>query len=147
MVRIRTRTRYNLGPKGTIILFSLFGILFLIIGISMLSKTVKMANRGISVAAQVSNVKVSKSSNSTSYTPEVTFKTLAGDTVSVTLNKSTNRPAHSVGDKVNIIYLEDDPKTIIVDSFFDKYGFPIIFIVAGIICLFIGVGRILSPKH
>lgn len=147
MVRVRTRTQVHLGRRGTIILCSFLGVILLLIGISLMSKTIKMTNRGITVEAQVSNIKVSRTSKTTSYTPEVKFKTLTGDTVSVSLNKYTGRSPYSVGDNVSIIYLQDDPKTIILDSFFNKYGFPVIFIVVGILCLFIGAVKIISPKH
>jgi len=148
MVRVRTRTQVHLGRKGTIMLCSFLGIILLLIGISMMSRTVKFSNRGVSVETKVSDIKVSKSSKSTSYTPHVTFDTLDGETVSVSLNvKYTNRSPYSVGDKVKIIYLQEDPKTVVIDSFFSKYAFPVIFIAAGIICLFVGVVKIISPKH
>ncbi|NLG88069.1 MAG: DUF3592 domain-containing protein [Clostridiaceae bacterium] len=147
MVTVRTTTKVHLGRRGTIILCSLLGILLLIIGISLMSRSVKFSNRGVSVEARVSDIKVSKSSKSTSYTPHVTFDTLDGETVSVSLNvRYTNRSPYSVGDKVKIIYLQEDPTTVIMDSFFSKYGLPVIFILAGIVCLFIGAVRLISPK-
>ncbi|NLM28347.1 MAG: DUF3592 domain-containing protein [Clostridiaceae bacterium] len=147
MVRVTTRTKFHLGRRGTIVLCAILGIALILIGIGLLSRSAKFSNKGVSVEAKVSDIKVSKSSKSTTYTPHVTFDTLDGKTVSVSLNvKSTNRSSYSVGDKVKIIYLQEDPTTVIMDSFFNKYGFPVLFIMGGILCLFLGVKRIISPR-
>ena len=51
----------------------------------------------------------------------------------------SNPNAYKVGDKINIIYSGPDPKNFIFDKFFDKYGFPVIFIFAGALCLFLEI--------
>ncbi|MGE5614980.1 MAG: DUF3592 domain-containing protein [Bacillota bacterium] len=137
-MRIRTRTGIHLGRKGTFFLCLLLGIALLLAGIGLLSRTNRIINNGISVEAQVTNVKVSRSGKNTYYTPEIRFATSEGKTVNTTLNKTTGSPAYSVGDKVRIIYSKDNPNDILVDSFFNKYGFPVIFIMAGFIVLIVG---------
>lgn len=139
MVTVKTRTKLHLGRRGTIILCSLLGIVLLLVGANLLSKTVKVTSNGISAEAQVTNIKINRICKKTNYTPEIKFTTTNGKTVNVQLEKSTGSPAYSVGDKVSIIYSQDDPKEVLVDSFFSKYGFPIVFIVAGIISLLAGV--------
>lgn len=139
MATVRTRIKIHLGRKGTIILCSLLGIALLLAGISLLSKSIKMINDGISAEAQVINVKTNRIGRKTNYTPEIRFATSEGETVNAQLDKTTGSPAYSIGDKVSIIYSQDDPKEVLVDSIFNKYGFPIIFIAAGALSLLIGV--------
>ena len=139
MITVKTRTKFHLGRRGTIILCFLLGIALLLAGISLLSKSIEITNNGISVEAQVTNIKTNRIGKKTNYIPEIRFTTPKGETVNVQLEKSTRPPAYSVGDKVSIIYSQDNPKEVLVDSIFNKYGFPIIFIAAGIISLLVGV--------
>lgn len=143
MATIRTRARIHLGRKGTILLCLLLGIALLLVGISLLSKSKRIINNGISVEAQVINVKVNRIGKNTYYTPEIRFTTLKGETANAKLDKTSKSPAYSSGDKVGIIYSKDDPNEILVDSFFNKYGFPTIFIVVGAISLLIGLLKII----
>jgi NADH:ubiquinone oxidoreductase subunit 6 (subunit J) len=143
MITVRTRTKFHLGRRGTIILCAILGIVLLLAGINLLSRSIKITNNGISVEAQVTNVKTKRIGRKTSYTPEIRFTTSRGETVNVQLQKSTGSPAYSVGDKVSIIYSQDDPKKVLVDTVFNKYGFPIIFMATGIISLLIGVLKII----
>jgi len=140
-MRIRTRTKIHLGRKGTVLLCFLLGIAFLLIGISVLSRSKRIINNGISVEAQVVNVKVSRMSKKTYYEPEIGFTSLNGETIHAKLGKTSGSPAYSAGDKVKIIYSKDNPNEIIVDSFFSKYGFPVIFIAAGALLLLIGLSK------
>lgn len=143
MITVKTKTKFHLSRRGTIILCSLLGIMLLLVGANLFSKTVKITNSGISVEAQVTNIKTSRIGKKTNYTPEIRFTTSKGETINVQLDKTTRPPAYSVGDKVSIIYSQDDPKEVLVDSIFNKYGFPIIFIAGGIICLLVGVFKVI----
>lgn len=143
MITVRTRTKFHLGRKGTIILCSFLGIVFLLVGINLLSKSIKLSSDGISVQAQVTDVKTSRIGKNTYYTPEIRFTTPDGETVKVQLDKTTRAPAYSVGNKVGIIYSQDNPQKVLVDSFFNKYGFPVIFIMAGVITLLVAVLRVI----
>jgi len=135
MVTIRTRTKFNLGRRGSVILFLLMGILFLAMGAYSLSNTIRIINNGISVEAQVTNIKTKRSSNKTYYTPEIKFTTNKGEVVNTMLDISSSSRDYSVGDRISIIYSKDAPKDVILDTAFNKYGFPIILIGAGVISL------------
>lgn len=124
MVRVRTRTKFHLGRRGTIVLLFLLGISLLAIGTGLLSRFVKLTNRGVSVEAQVTDIKVTRIAKTTKYIPRISFETLEGETVSIELGINyTSPPSFSKGDKIKIIYLQDDPKTVIMDSFFDNTAF------------------------
>jgi hypothetical protein len=146
MITVKTKTKFHLGRRGTIILCSLLGIALLLVGINLLSKSIEIINNGISVEAQVINIKTNRIGKKISYTPEIRFITQEGETVNAQLEKSTGHPFYSVGDKVSIIYSQDDPKEVLVDSVFHKYGFPIIFIAASIISLLLP-SRLLSKAN
>jgi hypothetical protein len=143
MATIRTRTRVHLGRKGTILVCLLLGIVFLLIGISVLSRNNKIINNGVSVEAQVVNVNVNRMNKKTYYEPEIRFATVNGETVNAKLNETSGSSPYSVGDKVKIIYSKDNPNKIIVDSFFSKYGFPVIFITAGALLIIIGLLKVI----
>jgi|LSQX01.2.fsa_nt_gb hypothetical protein len=136
-MKVKTRTKLHLGRRVTTILCFLLVIALLLAGINLLFRSIEITSNGISVEAEVINIKTKRIGQKISYTPEISFTTQRGENVRVQLAKSTNYPVYSIGDKVGIIYSQVDPKEVLVDSIFNKYGFPMIFIVVGVLCLFL----------
>lgn len=147
-MEIITRTKFHLGRRGSIIMFFLVGVLFLAVGIYLLSNTARMSSNGLSTQAEVVNIKATHNSKKKiEYTPEIRFTTAEGERVNTKLDKTTRPPAYSVGDEVKIIYTKDKPTDILVDSVFNRYAFPALFVILGIVSLFAGVFEVIRGRQ
>lgn len=105
------------------------GVVFVIIGASMLSNRAEFKKTGIPVTATVTNVIAHKSSDSTTFRPELEFQTKDGRTIQVIHSTGSNPPRYKVGDKVEIYYSPELPENIMLES--ESLIFPWIFIILG----------------
>jgi len=139
MVAIRIQTRMNFW-FGFIFLL-IMSVLFSLIGISFLSSNMDMVKNGTYAKATVIELVKHTSSKSTTYYPVIEYKTSTGELIRTQSSSGTgsNPNAYKAGDKINIIYSKSDPNKFIFDKFFNKYGFPVIFIFAGILCLLLEI--------
>jgi hypothetical protein len=132
------------GKKNTvfaIVIMIIMGVVFLTAGIYTLSSRINLSKNGISAVGRVVKVNRHHSSKNTTYRPVVEFTTSSGEKIQVEYPNGTNPPKYSVGDRVTVRYLENNPKNFLIDSTFEVYIFPIIFISIGaliiLLCLFL----------
>jgi len=148
---MRTRVVYRNKPTSiiSIVLLVLSGTLFLIIGAIVLSNRMSLAKNGIAVEATVIGLEEhyskragtqNKNKTTLTYRPKIEFTTSDGQKIRLVYPNGSNPPQYSIGDKINIIYSEDNPENIVIDSKFQIYIFPIIFVVLGAVLLISGIG-------
>lgn len=119
------------------------GVIFLLIGLNMRSNYKKFKETGIQAEATVINIISHRSSDSTTFRPEIEFTTKDGKNIQIIHTTGSNPPQYSVGEKVNIYYAPDNPYNIIIDSKSEQI-FPLIFIIIGGLCCLIFPGALLG---
>jgi hypothetical protein len=114
-------------------------LVFITIGVFLLKSNIELANKGIKTEASVIDYRRDISGKSVVYKPVVEFTLTNGETIqSISDTGSSGRP-YDIGQKIGIIYMEGDPDNFVIDSFFQVYGFPGIFALAGCLVLFLAI--------
>lgn len=134
---IRMRKRSNSFLLG-FVLFLIASVLFCGIGYYMLSGNLKMIRNGVRSSATVvemtKHTSQSSKKKSVTYRPVVEYVTDSGEIIRTEYSSgSSNRSAYRIGQQIGIYYSKDDPYNFLIDKFFDKYGFPAIFLLAGVV--------------
>lgn len=62
------------------------------------------------------------SSSSYTYAPKVHFNTQQGQTITFITSSSSNPPSYHIDEKVEILYLADQPSTAKINGYFDLWG-------------------------
>lgn len=126
----------------------LFSSVFIIIGVIMLNDNKDLSEHGLTTEGRVvSMVEDYDSDNGTTYYPVVEFELEDGSRVTEKMNFGSNPPAYNVGDACEVIYYAGDPDSAKINSNFQLFVFPWIFIGVGMfieliaIAIFIGVWR------
>lgn len=78
------------------------------------------------------------SDNSTTYAPAVRFTTADGREVRFVSSTSSNPPAYSAGEPVEVLYLPGEPERARINGFFSLWGGPVI--LGGIGAVFLAIG-------
>jgi hypothetical protein len=78
--------------------------------------------------------------NSRTYKPVVRFNAQDGEVVEFTSSVGTSPPSYSIGEKVEIRYLSNEPKNAIINNFLTLWLTPLIFSGIGIVFILIGGG-------
>lgn len=100
--------------------------------------TLEVIREGVSTTGTVVDYEESNDDGSTTYSSIVEFKTDAGETVRFDDTAvSSNPPRHSIGQKVGVIYLEEQPeRAVISDPLW--WAIPALLFVVSLISLPIG---------
>jgi hypothetical protein len=121
---------------GAILLF--IGLIFGGVGSIFLFDVKSYADKGVEAQGQViENIPVRSSKGGTTYTPLVLFKTQSGQEVQFEDGVSSKPPAFDIGEKVNVLYMPDNPNEAIVAD--GMWLFPGIFVGIGGVLLTIAV--------
>ena len=121
------------------VLLLVVGGVFVLLGLSLLSSNMDVIKHGTYTKGTVIEMVKHIASKSTTYTVVIEYVTSTGARIRSESPTGSNSKAYKAGDKVTIIYSESDPNKFLFDKFFDKYGFPVIFIFAGVLCLIINI--------
>lgn len=70
---------------------------------------------------------------SDTFYPVVTFTTSAGDSITTTYRMGHNPPAYQPGTRLAILYLENNPKEVKVNSFWALWGFSLPFVLVSLV--------------
>ncbi len=73
------------------------------------------------------------------YYPKIRFKDLTGHTFQFESNTGSNPASYSMGEKVTILYLQQDPHKAKIKGFFSLWGVPLILGFIGGIFFMIGL--------
>ncbi len=132
-------------------MLSFFGLGFLILGIFVILKGIKsysarrrLISEMVAVDATVlSWVKTEESeadgSNSTYYTPTISFETLAGEKREFTSRVSGRFPDPAVGGTIKLRYLQSDPTTVVIDKAGYRFAGQVMLCIAGLILALAGL--------
>ncbi len=87
----------------------------------------------------------SRSSDSTTYAPQVTFTDAQGRAHAFTSRTSSNPPAYHVGETVRVLYRSGSPEQARIDGFFSLWGGALIVGILGSVFALVGLGMVLVP--
>ncbi len=96
---------------------------------------------------KVTEVVRSRSSDSTTYKPVVQFNAPNGELIEFMSDTGSNPPSHTVGEKVEVLYLPDNPHDAKINSFFTLWFGPLIVGVMGGIFFLVGLGIVLATAN
>ncbi len=120
----------------------IIGCVFALVGVGVLVGAGMSAHTAYQVSAdgviaqgEVVSLKRERSSGKrgsrTSYYPVFRFAAQDGREYRVKHNQGSNPPVWKKGEKVELIYLPDNPETAVPNTFWGKYAFPFILAVFG----------------
>lgn len=122
-------------------IFAAFGLLLLPIGAGLGWKTYNFAQTAQKTDGTVIRLiqRYERSSNTTNYTyaPEVSYRTKSGEEKLFISSMSGNPPAYAVGEKVTILYHNDQAE---IDSLWGLYGGSIVCLIVGLVMALVGIG-------
>ncbi|MBD2441068.1 DUF3592 domain-containing protein [Nostoc sp. FACHB-110] len=126
-------------------IFAGVGSIFAISGIFIALNTHSFVAKGISTQGTVIDLvrHTSRDSNgrrSTAYYPVVKFTPNSGDPVTFEANSGSNPPAHQRGQQIDILYNPQEPEAATINSWFNFWFLPTMFIGMG--SLFVVIGGI-----
>ncbi|MBE8726537.1 DUF3592 domain-containing protein [Flavobacterium hungaricum] len=126
---------------------------FLIIGLIALGGALylyqnkrEFLDKAITVQGTVKELISSRSKNSTTYKPLVSFITKDGKQIEYTSSVSSNPPSYEVGEKVEIFYDPADPYDADINGFASLWLGPLVLGILGIIFFSIGFSIILFGR-
>ncbi|RZJ47761.1 MAG: DUF3592 domain-containing protein [Flavobacterium sp.] len=126
--------------------FSIVGLALLIGAFFLYQNKKSFLEKAITVEGTVTELLPSRSDNSTTYKPVVTFTTKDDKKIEYTSSVSSNPPSYHVGEKVEIFYDPADPYDADINGFFSLWLAPLILGIMGSIFFLIGFSIILFGK-
>ncbi|MBI1215060.1 MAG: DUF3592 domain-containing protein [Alphaproteobacteria bacterium] len=148
----KTLAQQRKGAKVAAPILLLFGAGAIAFGIYMTQKIERLEKHGLRAPGEVVRLESrrSGSDNSLSYYPIVDFTPDGGGAaVEFKGNMGSNPPSYESGEKVTVLYLDDDPKgSAMIDSGWKNWIIPGILGVFGALMLLIGFSqlRLLTAK-
>jgi uncharacterized membrane protein len=144
---IRFRSRSRMSPVAGMIIVVVVSLVFITIGVFLLKSNIELANNGIKTEASVIDYRRDMSGKSVIYKPVVEFTLTNGETFQTISDTGSSGRPYNIGQKIGIIYMEDDPDNFVIDSFFQVYGFPGIFAFAGILVLVLAIYGVIKKRQ
>ena len=126
-------------------IFAPIGLIFAAVGGWFFLQDRELAAGGLRAEGRVLElVETRDSDGGYNYKPLVEYIDAAGARHRFTSAISSSPPAHSAGDRVDVIYSPTDPGRATIDSFVDRHLFPLVFGGLGTVFAAIGAGLILT---
>ena len=129
------------------IVFSFVGISALLVALLVYIITTSFLQTAEKANGVVIDLHRSVSSDSTTYRPEVEFETLAGEKIRFISNTGSNPPSFSRGEKVEVLYQQDEPQQAKINTFLSLWLLPLLFGVLGFIFTAIGLSFVFYPIY
>jgi hypothetical protein len=120
----------------------LFGLVFYGIGAGLTYRKWTYQRDGIQVQGEVTGLSQNCDDDGCTYKPNVRFQTEDGESVSFQSLYSSSPPAYDKGEKVQVLYIPDDPEKAIIED--EGRWFRIIFMIVGGLVIFGGLGSFAS---
>lgn len=122
--------------------FTLAGIAMLVGAYFLFQNTQYFLKDALTAEGTVIELVRVRSSDSTTYKPVVTFKTQSGSMIEFASSTSSNPPAYSQGEIVEVLYQESSPEKARINGFFSLWGAPVILGGLGFVFFLVGFGII-----
>ncbi|MCP1315815.1 MULTISPECIES: DUF3592 domain-containing protein [unclassified Halomonas] len=128
------------------IVFILVGAALLVLAVSLFQQSRAFHAKADSTEGRVVELVESRSQDSTTYRPVVTFTTDDGTRVQFTSREGSNPPRYAPGERVEVLFDPDNPRNARLDGLFDTIGAWMI--VGGIGAVFLAgaVGSLLFSR-
>lgn len=123
-------------------IFGLAGVVLLVISIGLGVHTTRLVADGVEADGIVTGLQASRTSDSTTWRPEVSFMAADGRTYRFVSSSGSNPPAYARGERVVVLYMPDNPQGARIKGFFSLWGGMVICGVLGVIFAGIGFGMI-----
>lgn len=131
----------------------LLRILFILVGAGLLALAAVLFQHSrafeanaVATEGVVVELVESRSDDSITYRPVVTFTTDEGTRVTFTSRAGSNPPVYSLGDPVEVLFDPDNPQNARLDGFFEAMGAWLIFGGIGALFLVGGLGALLFSR-
>ena len=129
---------------------TIFKYVFLLVGIGMLAgswswyqNTRSFIGQAAKAEGTIVELVRSNSSDSTTYRPVVHFNNQNGEQIEFTSSAGSNPPSYSKGEKVEVLYLPNEPRNAKINGFFSLWGGSLIIGGIGGVFFLIGAGILL----
>lgn len=119
-------------------MFSLVGLGMLLGAVYWIHSTRVFIDQAEIAQGEVIDLIASYSDGSTTYKPKVLFVDGRGKSITFITSFSSNPPAYSRGEQVEVLYLPAEPAKAKINGFFSLWGGASIIAIMG--CVFLGVG-------
>ena len=119
--------------KITVIIFGSFALLFLSVGIGNYFYISDFINKA--TPAQGVVVRNTGGGFDSHYYPVIKYKALDGKEYEFVSTDGSNPPEYKAGEKVDLLYLEGEPDSVRINSWFSLRGLSIIFSAFGAVIL------------
>jgi hypothetical protein len=138
MHEMRERAEADLAkpvPAWVWLLATAIPLLFVVIGLGLVVDAVQFASEARSARGMVIEVERVPGSDGVTYRPTIRFQRDDGRTIEATTEDSSSEYDYAQGSEVDILYVNDEPDYVRIDTFFALYGFGLIFAAFGAVFL------------
>ena len=122
--------------------FLLVGTIMLLGSFNFYSKTQDFLEVAITTKGYIIKLIEVNSSDPITYKHVFEFSTKNGESINITSSSSSNPPSYSVGEAVEVLYVEASPSEAKINSFFSLWAIPIILGVLGSVFFIISSWKI-----
>jgi hypothetical protein len=112
-------------------IFRLIPLVFLAVGAGLLGDAFTFIQKAESTRGEVISIRASRSDDGTSYTPTILYSRDDGQVFEAETHISSSGYNYKVGERVKILYSNDTPDEVRINSFFSLYGPGLILSVVG----------------
>jgi hypothetical protein len=113
------------------LIFLPLGLAFLVYGVSDLLQVRAFA----SLAVEAEGTVIAMQEGATKYYPRVRFQTRHGQTVEFDAANGSNPPLYEVGERLPVLYLPDNPRYAVINTFIELWLGPLIYAAVGLLLL------------
>ena len=110
--------------------FFIFGFIFFAAGIYSLNEKMEFFKHTIEAEGTIIDIE-SRSGKNVTYHPVVTFQAKNGNSYTFTSTSSSND--FTKGQKLKIMYKEENPQMARINSFKERWGLPLAFLISGMV--------------
>ncbi|WP_415888467.1 DUF3592 domain-containing protein [Neptuniibacter sp. SY11_33] len=120
-------------------LFSFIGLGLLVLAFVLFTNTKSFLETAVTAEGTVIELRASRSSDSLTYHPVVSFVTKQGQQVTFSSSAGSNPPSYSQGEVVEVLYQSKSPQDAKINGFFTLWGGATIVTGVGAVFFIVGI--------
>lgn len=120
-----------------------FGVVGLSMGlgaVALYQHTSAFVAQATSTSGIVSELVESRSSDSVTWRPRVSFSDVNGTAIQFTSSTSSNPPSYETGETVEVLYIPGEPHSAVINGFFSLWGGTLVLAILGCVFFLTGAG-------